>query len=203
MRQYFSQSRGGFTLVESLVAASIFLLLTSIAVGAFVQALKSQRALVALMSLSSNAGTALEQMARELRTGYGFCEDRVLATSTCFLDSDQIEFVNYAGVSTTFALMSDGGRGYLARNGHPLTSQDIDVTAASFLVSQELFPQFPNIQTESACAPWKITIAFTARPTNTFLSGRSFPLQTTVASRVLPREAPNVRNEILNYCISL
>lgn len=203
MRQYFSQSRGGFTLVESLVAASIFLLLTSIAVGAFVQALKSQRALVALMSLSSNAGTALEQIARELRTGYGFCADRASVTDSCTIDSDHIEFVNYAGVSTTFALVSDGGRGYLARNGYPLTSQDIDVTAARFLVSQELFPQIPNVQTESACAPWKITIAFTARPTNAFLGGRSFPMQTTVTSRVLPREAPNVPNEILNYCISL
>lgn len=188
--------------MESLVAASIFLLLTSIAVGAFVQALKSQRALIALMSLSSNAGSSLEQMARELRTGYGFCADRASATDDCAVDDTRIEFVNYAGVSTTLELAFDGGRGYLARNGYPLTSPDIDVVAVRFIVSQEIFPKPPDTVALSACAPWKITIAFTARPTNTFLGERSFSMQTTVTSRVLPREAPNVPNEILNYCRS-
>ncbi|MDO8469727.1 MAG: type II secretion system protein [bacterium] len=44
--------RRGFTLVETLVAASIFIMLTTIAVGVFVQALKSQRYLTALMAVN-------------------------------------------------------------------------------------------------------------------------------------------------------
>ncbi len=62
----------GFTIVELLVAMGIFLIVVEIAVGGFVNALRAQKQVAALIAAEGNADLALEQMAREIRTGY-FC----------------------------------------------------------------------------------------------------------------------------------
>lgn len=63
----------GFTLIELLVAMSLFIVFIAIASGGFIRALRTQRAIVALMSVNDNASLVLEQMSREMRTGYNFC----------------------------------------------------------------------------------------------------------------------------------
>ena len=65
----------GFTLVELLVAMALFSILMAIAAGGFVRALRSEREVSAMMAAESNVKLALEQMAREMRTGYLFCHD--------------------------------------------------------------------------------------------------------------------------------
>ena len=65
----------GFTLAELLVAIGVFSVLMAIGVGGFVHALHTQREVAALIASQSNASIALEQMAREIRTGYLFCND--------------------------------------------------------------------------------------------------------------------------------
>lgn len=192
-------SRQGFTLVETLVAASIFVALTTIAVGAFVQALKSQRYLTSIMALENNVGSAIEQMARELRTGYGFCpQNDPDAPEACVVDNLLfVDFVNYAGIPTRFGWNTDGaGRGYIMRNEYPITAGGVDVTDASFSVREDGPPGFPP----SPCAPWRITISLKARSTNPDLSARPITIQTTVSSRVLPWEAPNASSRMKNVC---
>jgi len=51
--------KSGFTIVELLVAMSIFVILITIAVGAFIQALRSERRLTSLMTVSNNASSVL------------------------------------------------------------------------------------------------------------------------------------------------
>jgi prepilin-type N-terminal cleavage/methylation domain-containing protein len=63
----------GFTLIELLVAMSLFVIFIAIASGGFIRALRTQRAIVALMAVNDNTSLVLEQMSREMRTGYNFC----------------------------------------------------------------------------------------------------------------------------------
>lgn len=68
-------SRAGFTLVETLISIGIFMVLVVIAVGGFVQALHTQGEIGTLISAQSNVNLGIEEMAREMRTGYLFCHD--------------------------------------------------------------------------------------------------------------------------------
>ncbi|HEX4104217.1 MAG TPA: prepilin-type N-terminal cleavage/methylation domain-containing protein [Candidatus Paceibacterota bacterium] len=63
----------GFTLLELLIAIGLFSILTAVAAGGYVNALRTDREVSALISAQSNAGLAMEQIAREARTGYLFC----------------------------------------------------------------------------------------------------------------------------------
>ena len=77
----------GFTLIELIVAFGLFAIVISIAAGGFVQIIRSYRVAAALMSANDSMALTIEQMAREMRTGYNFCE---IADST----EPKIQFVN-------------------------------------------------------------------------------------------------------------
>ena len=68
-------SQKGFTLIELLVAMGIFAIVIAIATGGFINSLRTQRQVASLISAQSNASLVLEQMAREIRTGFLFCHD--------------------------------------------------------------------------------------------------------------------------------
>ncbi|KKR88938.1 MAG: hypothetical protein UU85_C0001G0130 [Candidatus Wolfebacteria bacterium GW2011_GWA2_42_10] len=76
--------KNGFTLVELIVSMGLFVVLTSIAVGGFVNVLRNQRIAVSLITVNDNTGLTLEQMAREIRTGYNFSK----------ISNTELEFVN-------------------------------------------------------------------------------------------------------------
>ena len=67
------KSKNGFTVIELIVAMTIFVVLMSIAAGGLIHLLKSQRVVAGLMEANDSASLSLEQMAREIRTGYNFC----------------------------------------------------------------------------------------------------------------------------------
>lgn len=139
----------GFTLIELVVAIGLFSLLISIAIGGFIQALKSERQTVALLSANSNASLVLEQMAREIRTGTGFS-----------VSSGELHFTNAAGETVAYCL--DGATASIERvvnascgAGQPLTSRGVEVRALTFIVSGinpgDLYP--PRITVEMALSP--------------------------------------------------
>ena len=74
----------GFTLVELVMAMSIFVILISIAAGGFVNILRNQRLVIALMVVNDNMSLSMEQMAREIRTGYNFSK----------ISNQEFQFVN-------------------------------------------------------------------------------------------------------------
>jgi prepilin-type N-terminal cleavage/methylation domain-containing protein len=74
--------KSGFTLVELLITIALFTIIVSIAVGGFTNALKTQRQVSSLIATQSNVSLALEQMTREIRTGYLFCHDGDINGST-------------------------------------------------------------------------------------------------------------------------
>ena len=67
------KSKNGFTVIELIVAMTVFVVLMSIAAGGLIHLLKSQRVVAGLMEANDSASLSLEQMAREIRTGYNFC----------------------------------------------------------------------------------------------------------------------------------
>ncbi len=88
-----SEARRGFTLVELIVAVGIFGMVMALAVGIFVKLLRTQRAVVALIAMNDNASLALEQVAREIRTGSGFS-----------LTQGGLNFFNAKGEAVRYAL---------------------------------------------------------------------------------------------------
>lgn len=72
MKNKKGKIKNGFTLIELIIALGIFVILISIAIGGFINALRGQRVAVGLMEINDNMGLVLEQMAREIRMGYNF-----------------------------------------------------------------------------------------------------------------------------------
>ena len=149
----------GFTLVELIVAMSVFIVATTFASGVFIQGLRSQRLLTQAIAVNNEMGVVLEQMAREIRVGH--------------------QFSGVGGVGETLSFQTDEGGvvytlldGVITRNGAKLTSRDVEVTALRFLTEQ------------SGCEPWRVVMSLDVRAAGS--DGESLPIQTTVSSRVLP-----------------
>lgn len=181
------KSRSGFTLVELLVAMSIFVVIATVASGIFIRSIQNENRLVAMMGIQSSLDSTLEQMAREIRGGYLF-NNLTTGTQNCgtnamFLDGySQMTFVG-PNNTTTYAL--SGGR--IERDGNYLTSKDIKVQNLCFLISQ-IGSSYPI----NSCNPWRVTIFLNAAPAtqSAYSYVQPFYLQTTVSSRVLPKDMP-------------
>ncbi len=65
-------SNKGFTLIELMVAVSIFLVLVSLSTAIFIQTLRTQRMIMYITADNESASEALEQISRDVRTGYNF-----------------------------------------------------------------------------------------------------------------------------------
>jgi type II secretory pathway pseudopilin PulG len=169
MSTYSKNSKNaGFTLAELLVAMSVFIIVTVVAVGAFIQSLKSERHLVTMIAVDNEIQTALEQMAREIRTGYLF---------TTPTNQSSLSFYNASGASTIYELSSTNA---LLRNGVPITSSNVVVKSLNFIVSQNSGP----------CSPWRVTINLGVGAAGADKSVAPVYIQTTVSSRTLPKDVP-------------
>ena len=112
----------GFTIIELMVAMGIFLIVVSIASAVFVQSLRTQRQVVALMAANDNASLTLEQMVREIRLG------RELASS-----GSRLTFINYLEESVIYDFNNDA----IERNGKPLTASNVRVHYLNFSLRGE------------------------------------------------------------------
>ena len=196
--------RTGFTVTELIVAIGIFVVIVTIAVGVFVNTVQSQRRLTALMAVNNNAGGVLEQIAREVRTGYRFCEEEFPGGSNpsgpCDLTAGQLTFTNYQGVAVTYALDANGAVTRV-REGDldplALTALEVEVTRLEFTVVQM---DGNGIPSDDVCNPWRITMVMGVRPAAGAPGADEVNLQATVSSRVLPVEAPGAPEIIAQNC---
>jgi len=185
----------GFTVVELLVAMSIFAIFLGIAFGVFVQAVKGQRELTRFMAVQNNAGLVLEQMMREMRTGYWFCEearpdpnDPGKLIFPCESDADSITFVNHEGRDVSYTLNA----GAVKSSGVSLTSGEVRVDRLRFIVTQQGDP----------CVPPRITILMRVGLVG---AGDVAPvnLETTVSSRVFPVDVVGAPESVRLSCPSV
>lgn len=68
-------------MLEMIVAMGVFLIVVTIAVGGLVRSLRTIRQITGLIAANGNAGLTLEQMTREIRTGYDFCTNGNVCSS--------------------------------------------------------------------------------------------------------------------------
>lgn len=68
----FVKKENGVTMIELLIAMSLFAIFMTIAIGGFVQAIRNQRLALKLMSATDNMAIPLEQMMREIRVANNF-----------------------------------------------------------------------------------------------------------------------------------
>jgi prepilin-type N-terminal cleavage/methylation domain-containing protein len=201
-KSFFKNKRSGFTVVELLVAMSIFVVLVTVATSAFIQALRGERRLLSLMSVTNNASLALEQVAREIRTGYLF-NDATLDINpvACSSGLGETHLIFKSQASGTSSIVSYGldtnenGANVLTRssddfpgvNSSSITADNVNVSNLCFVVSQ-LDSQGDNNLTQ--CYPWRVTILMTVSSLAAGSSTNPMSLETTVSSRILPAEVP-------------
>lgn len=180
--------KSAFTIVELLVAMSIFTIVIVLVVGIFIQGLRSQRILNHLMAINDNTALVIEQAAREMRTGYDFCPpDADPACSPTLMN-----FVNFRGERVIYSFEMAG----IARNGIVLTTPEALITDAGFILSQNDSDANPD---DNACNPWRTSIFMTVNSSDPEIQQVS-RIQTTVTSRVLPIDSPNADQALINQC---
>jgi len=186
----------GFTLVETIISIGIFMILVSIAVGGFVQALHTQGEVGTLISAQSNVSLGVEEMAREIRTGYLFCHDSGSNTPSsscdsavgtpCHKNSDgswscpaldffnsNSEHVNY-GLSNGALTRSDNDQDNGARL--PLTSGDVTVKYLSFRL-------FGNIEGDGWAPRITILLGIAPSSSDPAIANTVLNFETTVSAR--------------------
>ncbi|MEK7187246.1 MAG: type II secretion system protein [Patescibacteria group bacterium] len=133
--EFFSCSEvGGFTLIETLVSVALFATVFSVGVGAFVGALRAQRQVQALVAANSNASLAIEQMAREIRTGVGF----IVSPMPGVCDDCRLEFQNAKRQRITYwrdasnNLMRLNASDLLAPGGEAVTAENVAIRYLRF-----------------------------------------------------------------------
>lgn len=172
----------GFTVTELIVAMGVFAMLLTVAVGAFIQALRNERRLLDLMAVNNNAGLVLEQIAREIRTGHSF-DFGAVAVGCGNGGGTELNFINHSDKNITYRLSQNNAieKEILQDNPLPfnLTASNVSIENLCFMIKQ-----FDN------CAPWRLTVLMK-------VFSRTQPdvlpvnIQTTISSRVLPREIKN------------
>ena len=104
--------------MELLVSIGLFAVIMALAMGGFVRALRTQRQIVALISANSNLSLVLEQMSREIRTGFNFCSESACPEGT-------LTFMNARGKQITYAFNGTGNRGKITRTEDALPAADL------------------------------------------------------------------------------
>ena len=129
-------SKNGFTIVELLIAMTLFTVPIGITSGVFIQSLRTQRNLTALIAANSNASLTIEQIAREARTGKDFCVD---ANSPCRTDAGvykEIIFTNTKNEKVKYELIAPSiMRSINGQTPIPMTADNVNVQTLSFYMS--------------------------------------------------------------------
>jgi prepilin-type N-terminal cleavage/methylation domain-containing protein len=151
-----------FTVIELLVAMSLFVIFMVIASGGFIRALRTQRSIVALIAANDNASLTLEQMAREIRTGSNFSSP----------SGAELNFTNAYNESVVYQLNGN----IIERNSKPITASNVKINKLIFyLQGEQLGDGYPP----------RITISLNISPNIPTIQNISTSFQTTVSGRNL------------------
>jgi prepilin-type N-terminal cleavage/methylation domain-containing protein len=182
----------GFTLIELLVAMSLFVVFIAIASGGFIRALRTQRAIVALMAVNDNTSLVLEQMSREMRTGYGFCtNDKIInkpGNNPYFpdcsrLNNNELAFIDINNQVILYRLNNNGiERAILSSPGQPnyvkITGENVNVRSfkIGLMGNEPGDEKFPRIT---------ISVKVSPESNEKYLENFYSNAQSTVSSRSL------------------
>lgn len=170
-KSYILNPRIGFTLIELMVALSLFVVVLGISSSIFIRALRSQSAITNLIAVNDNSALAIEQMAREIRVGSGFSVNTPI--------NNQLDFTNAFGLAVTYRLnvadktieRKEGVGAFV-----PLTGANVKIEKLNFLLNGA--GAGDNFQT-------KVTIVLRVGSALPQLQGFFTDIQTTLSPRVL------------------
>ena len=164
-----SRNSSGFTLVELVVAMSVFVVAITFASGIFIQGIQSQRNVTKLIVVNNEMSVALERIAREVRVGYMFNAPSLneLTFRIQGEDGEDEKHVTYSLVDGVVS-RDDG----VSRD---LTGRNVEVTDLKFSIARG---------DDTLCSPWRITVSLQVKPSGS--DATPIAIQTTVSSRVLP-----------------
>jgi prepilin-type N-terminal cleavage/methylation domain-containing protein len=184
----FLVSRRGQSFIELLAAITLFSIVVMIAVGSFVNVLKTQRQVAALSAAESNLGVVIEQMAREIRTGSLFCSDingnpdpvcnciaSIDAEGNSIETCPTLTFIDADGNNVEYALNVSG---ILEKS---VGSSTQEITGSNVKVQYLDFILFGNSPTDH----WnpRITVTLGMQPNDISPSGNVLNLETTISAR--------------------
>ena len=106
--------RKGFTIIELMVAVTIFVVVVSISSSIFINSLRTQRQVLALMASNDNASLTIEQLAREMRTGSQFQING---------RGDRLQFFNAVGQPVVYELSGQ----QIMRNSQAVTAGNVSI----------------------------------------------------------------------------
>lgn len=95
MTKHPSSKIQGFTLIEVIVSASIFVIVMLIAVGAVLSAVDANRKAQSLNAVINNLNLVFESMIRDMRTGRDYSQE-------CTIQDTCLTFTDKSGVVTTY-----------------------------------------------------------------------------------------------------
>jgi prepilin-type N-terminal cleavage/methylation domain-containing protein len=127
-------NQSGFSLIELLVAATVFTFVVSGVSGLFVNALDLQRRATGIQKIEENVQFVLESIAREVRVSQITSGDTAcdpldpLGTSTLVMEHP-------VNGTVTYEYEIQGDVGVIFRNDQQITSADVNVVKFAFCVS--------------------------------------------------------------------
>lgn len=129
------KTRGGYTLVELIIAIGLFALVMTLSTGAYLIMIGVSRQTQAMSIGIDNLSFALETMTRTIRTGTNYRCNTGKANCNGGLT---FSVLSPGGVDTTYALTFPGGAytgGAITQNGIALTDPSVNVSSLLFYAS--------------------------------------------------------------------
>jgi len=177
----YAKKQQGFTLVELIVAMSLFSIIVVVISGIFMQTVKFQKIVANRAAAIDNLGLAMEEIARGTRTGVKFTElDRVGRNASEGVT--ELKFENYKTPPETVRYYFDGDDGRIYKEivgggfDLPITSSNIEITDLKFILQGK-----NSSQDSGDDIPPRITISMTAEG----IYKELFTIQTTVGARLI------------------
>ena len=121
--QHFSKS-AGFTLIEILVATSVFSILAIIVGGIFMQSSSIQRKGASAQKVQENALYIFETMAREIRVS------KITSSRAPECDAETLTIQHPVNGNIIYSLSNDA----VTRNGESISSNDVKFTNLKFCI---------------------------------------------------------------------
>ena len=153
---------GGFTLIELLIASGVFIILVSLASGAFIQTLRTQRVVTNLSASMNNVSFTMEQIAREVRTGFSFNT----------VGDSELNFTNSSAESVSYEVVEGGIQRCADGNCKILTAPDVNIDKMEFILQGA---------SSGDNEPPRVTILFSVVGEKDIRVN----MQTTISSRIL------------------
>jgi prepilin-type N-terminal cleavage/methylation domain-containing protein len=120
-------SRGGYTLIELIVAIGLFALIMMLVSGAYLMMISVTKQAQGIATGIDNLSFALETMTRTIRTGTNYSCNGV---GDCFGGSI-FSVKNSSGTTMTYSLSG----GAIVQNNAALTDPSVNITSLTFYVS--------------------------------------------------------------------